>query len=224
LRHRIELLIAVLFCATATRNIAAQSAGAIIDSLSLDKLQIVSLGVGAGRIAPSQVNPTNIVAVSADYGQIVPSWHIGVNGSFWKSAYRASVVQEFVDSLNRNFSGGGANHVVASRVSVYDVTFGADARYIPVYSGELKPFLGLGIAAHVINAEGPLINGTFVERALDDIAVGAYVTTGVSFKIVKNLGIEGSARGDLLSGFRSLQARVGATYYFGGVHVARPTG
>lgn len=224
MHRRIELLIAVLLCAGAARVASAQSAGAVIDSLSLDKLQIVSLGIGAGRIMPFQVNPTNILAVSADYGQIVPSWHIVANASFWRSAYRTSVVQEFVDSLNHNLSGSGTNHVVASRVSVYDVTFGADARYVPVYSGELKPFVGLGLAAHVINAGGALINGTFIERALDDIAVGAYVTTGVSFKIVKDLGVEGSVRGDLLSGFRSLQARAGATYYFGGVHVPRPTG
>ena len=74
------------------------------------------------------------------------------------------------------------------------------------------------MAAHVINAEGKLIKGTFVERALDDISAGLFLTGGVSFKLLKHIGVEGSVRGDLLSGFRSSQARVGGTYYFGRMH------
>jgi len=39
--------------------------------------------------------------------------------------------------------------------------------------------------------------------------------SGVSFRLVQHIGLEGMVRGDLLSGFRSTQARVGAIYYFG---------
>ena len=106
-----------------------------------------------------------------------------------------------------------------SPVSVYDVTFSTEARYTPTYSGELKPYLGLGLAAHVINAEGKLVNGTFVERSLDNIAAGAFITAGVSLKIFSHFGVEGGARADLLSGFRSTQIRAGASYYFGHIRV-----
>jgi hypothetical protein len=78
------------------------------------------------------------------------------------------------------------------------------------------------MAAHVINAEGKLIQGTLVERSLDDIAAGFYVVTGVSFRVFKHVGVEGMARADLLSGFRSTQVRAGATYYFGRVRGAPP--
>jgi hypothetical protein len=200
------------------------STGSLVDHLGLDRLQIVSLGGALGWIAPSQVDPTKLVAVSADYGEIVPSWRIVVNASYWASQYRPAVVQEFVDVLNKNLAGSGTNRLTVSRVSLYDVTFGADLRYAPNYSGELKPFVGVGFALHVINAQGALIDGTFVERALDEITAGTYVNAGVSFKLVSHLGIEASVRGDLLSGFRSTQARAGATYYFGRVHGTRPSG
>jgi hypothetical protein len=219
----------VALLAAAPSRVEAQGGGtgpggSLVDHLGLDKLQIVSLGGAFGWIVPSQVEPTKLVAVSADYGEFAPSWRVVVNASFWRSQYRSSVVQIFVDSLNKSLSGSGTNRVTPSRIALYDVTFGADARYVPNYSGELKPFFGVGLAMHVINAEGALIKGTFVERALDQIATGAYVTTGVSFKIVKHFGLEGSVRGDLLSGFRSVQARAGATYYFGHVRGVTPAG
>jgi hypothetical protein len=193
----------------------------VIDRLNLDKLQLVSLGVGGGRILPSQVEPAMIFGVAADYGEFSPNWHIVFGVSYWESRYRDAVVQTLVDSLNTNHPSGGAR-LTASRISIYDVTFSGQARYTPNYSGEIKPFLGLGIAAHVINAEGKLINGTFVERSLDDIASGFFVTGGFSVKLFSHLGVEGEARADLLSGFRATQIRAGATYYFGHIRGTRP--
>lgn len=195
---------------------AAHAQGSVIDRLGLDKLQIQSLTVSAGRILPSQVLPANLYALTADYGQVAPGWRVVFGFSYWQSRFRDAVVQQFVDSLQKSVSDSTAR-VTPSPVRVYDVTVGADVRYTPVYSGELKPFLGFGMAAHVINAEGKLINGTFVERALDDVAAGFYVTAGLSFKLLNHVGVEGSARADLLSGFRSTQVRAGATYYFGHV-------
>ena len=195
------------------RAVSAQES--FIQRLGLDKLQIVSLGLSAGRILPSQVDATMVYAISADYGEIAPNWRVVFTSSYWSSKYRDKVVLAFVDSLNKQLVPSGAARVEPSKITLYDVTIGADVRYMPKYSGELKPFFGMGVAGHVINAEGKLIQGTFVERSLDDIAAGLYVTTGVSFRLVQNIGFEGSVRGDLLSGFRSTQARVGATYFFG---------
>ena len=194
---------------------AVSAQESLIQKLGLDKLQIVSLGLSAGRILPSQVDATMVYAIAADYGEIAPNWRVVFTSSYWSSKYRDKVVLAFVDSLNKQLVPSGAARVEPSKITLYDVTIGADVRYMPKYSGELKPFFGMGVAGHVINAEGKLIQGTFVERSLDDIAAGLYVTTGVSFRLVQNIGFEGSVRGDMLSGFRSTQARVGATYFFG---------
>src|SRR5262249_8405334 len=108
-----------------------------------------------------------------------------------------------------------------SRISLYDVTFSTEARYVPTYSGEIKPYLGVGLSAHVLNAEGRLIDGTFVERSLDNIAAGLCISGGMSLRIVSHFGVEGGARADLLSGFRATQARAGAIYYFGHIRGSR---
>ena len=218
--RRIERLLtcgvfaAALFCAT-----AAGAQEPLFARLNLDKLQLVSLGVGYGRILPSQIEPTDVFSLQADYGEIARSWRVVFGVSYWDSRYRDVVVQTFVDTLNQNLLNPFGPRVQPSRISLYDVTFSTEARYTPTYSGELKPYLGLGLAAHVINAEGKLVNGTFVERSLDNIAAGMFITAGVSLKIFSHFGVEGGARADLLSGFRSTQIRAGASYYFGHIRV-----
>lgn len=210
-------IITILSTCFAARFAAAQAPRRV----DLDQIAITSLGLQFGHIVPSQVVPTHVMAIQADYGNLAPDWQLVFSASFWQSHFRDDIVQAFADSLHKSLSDPSAR-VAASRISLYDVSFGGDVRYVPVYSGEIKPFVGFGIAAHVINAEGALINGTFVERALDDIAAGLYVTGGASLKILRHIGIEASARGDLLSGFRSTQIRAGAAYYFGHVRPSEP--
>ena len=191
---------------------------------NLDKLQLVSLGGFGGRILPSQVEPTNMYGVVANYGEFARDWSILFSVSYWDSRYRDAVVQTFVDSLNRRLDDPtGRARVIPSRIALYDVTFSGEARYVPKYSGEIKPYFGVGMAAHVINAEGQLVDGTFVERSLDNIAAGLFISAGISLKLLPHFGIEGGGRADLLSGFRSAQVRGGGAYYFGHIRVPNPS-
>jgi hypothetical protein len=210
-----RLTLLLILC-TIGRPVVAQEA--LIDRLSLDKLGLLSLGATVGRILPSQIEPASLFGISADYGEFMPEWHVVFGVSYWQSRYRDGVVQTFVDTLNAHLDDPtGQAAVLPSRIDLYDVTFSAEARYSPEYSGEIKPYAGVGFAGHVVNAEGPLINGTFVERSLDNIAAGLFVTGGISFRLFSHIGLEGGVRADLLSGFRSTQVRGGATYYFGHV-------
>ena len=192
----------------------ARAQDGVLHKLNVDNLEIQSLGVAFGRILPSQVLPANLVALQGDYGNILPQWRVVFGASYWESRFEDDVVQAFADSLQKSLS-DPASRVIASPIRIYDVTFSVDARYTPQYSGWFKPFGGVGIAAHVVNAEGKLIKGTFVERSLDDIAAGLYATGGLTVQLVSHFGIEASARGDLLSGFRSTQVKVGAAYILG---------
>jgi hypothetical protein len=193
----------------------ARSQGAGGGSLiNLDRLQIISLGASIGRVLPSQVEPATVYATQAEYGPIGQHWHLNFSVSYWESRYRDAVVREFVDAIDKNLTDTSAR-VQPSRIDVFDVTFGGDMRYTPVSSNVLKPFAGFGVAAHVINVEGKLIKGTFVERNLDDIGFGVYATTGLGIRISRSIGVEANVRADLVGGLRSVQARAGGTYYFG---------
>ena len=182
--------------------------------INLDRLQIISITASAGRILPSEVEPATVFSTAADYGPIGQRWRLSFSASYWQSRYRDDVVRTFVDSLDKSLTDTSAR-VQPSRIDVFDVTFSGDARYAFLPGHFFKPFAGVGVAAHVINAEGKLIKGTFVERSLDDIAFGMYGTVGLGLRLSQSVGVEAVARGDLVSGLRSVQARAGATYYFG---------
>jgi len=184
--------------------------------VGLDRLQFVSLGAGVGRVAPTQVVPTQIYAVSTDYGELARNWRAVFDVSFWESRYTDAAVGAFADSLRRSVLDPTNDFtILASRVQVYDVTFSGGVRWQSAASVAVRPFLGAGIAAHILNAEGRLINGTFVERALDNISTGLFANAGILFRPWGRLVVETQARADVLSGFRSLQLRAGALYLFG---------
>lgn len=184
--------------------------------VGLDRLQFVSLGASMGRVVPSQVVPTQIYALSTDYGEIARNWRAVIDVSFWESRYTDAAVAAFLDSLRRSVSDPTNDFsVVNSHVQVYDVIFSAAARWQSSSAVAIRPFIGVGIAAHVVNAEGQLINGTFVERALDNISTGLFANVGILFRPWGRFAVETQARADVLSGFRSLQLRAGALYIFG---------
>jgi len=125
------------------------------------------------------------------------------------------VVQAFADTLQSNLVNPTATTVRPSDVTLYDATFAIGARRMLIPRGTITPFFSGGFAAHVINAEGPLIKGTFVERSLDDIAAGMFAEAGVRVRLLRRILFEGTVRGDLLSGFRSTQYYLMGSYFFG---------
>ncbi len=203
------------------RSAAAQPA--VFRRFNIDRLQLAALGVSAGPIQVSQANPTTIYGIGADYGEIAPEWRVVFGVSYWQSHYEDDIVQAFADSLTKRITNPtGSARVDASPISLYDVTFSMEFRWMHSYSGEVKPYLGIGLAGHVINAEGPLIDGTFVERSLDNIAAGLIGSAGAQLRLLRHFGVEAGVRGDMLSGFRSIQVRAGGNYLFGHVRGSRP--
>jgi hypothetical protein len=160
------------------------------------------------------VVPTTVFVLGSDYGEISPAWRVMFRTSYWESRFQDKVVQAFADSLRKNLTDPNATTVKPSQVKLYDVAFAVGARRILVPRADASPFFSVGAAAHVINAEGPLINGTFVERSLDAITAGLFSEVGVRGRLMKRILIEGSVRGDMLSGFRSVQWYGMASYFF----------
>ncbi len=187
----------------------------VIERLQLDRLQLVSLGLGAGSIAPSQVDRTTVFGLNADYGQLSPAWRLQFRITYWESKFKQSVIDQFADTLQKSLVDPTATSVVRNPISLYDAAFGLGARRLLSPSSAVTSFFTVGVAGHVINAEGDFIKGTFVERALDDIAVGVFGEVGVRARMLRRVLMEVSARGDLLSGFRSMQWMASGSYYFG---------
>ena len=192
----------------------AQDRPGLFERLNLDKLKLTAFGTSMGPVAPTSIVPTVAYSLHADYGEIAPKWRVVFSTTYWGSRYRDDVVLRLADKLRERivdttraaqFSLGG--------ISVSDIAVGGDLRWSP-RTGALRPYIGGGMFAHVINAEGKAIQGTLIENALDNIALGFGAVTGVDLTLARHLAIGLQGRFDLTSGVRYGSLRAVGTYYF----------
>lgn len=197
------------------RPLAAQESTSWFERLGIDKLRFTALGVEVGRVNPHGIEPTNSYSLQADYGEITPGWRIVFHATYWGSRFRDRVVRAYADSLRSAIvDPTGDAVVVLGNITVSDIALGADARRTFRSSTWFNPYIGGGIVTHVVNADGRLIDGTFVERATDIIAVGVGGTVGLSARLLRHIALDAQARYDFLSLARFGSLRVGASYYF----------
>ena len=205
--------------ATVALGIAASPAGAqdrpgLFERLNLDKLKLTAFGTSMGPVAPTSIVPTVSVSLHADYGEIAPKWRVVFSATYWGSRYRDEVVDRLESKLReRIVDTTQTARFALGGISVSDIAVGGDLRWSPRTSG-LRPYIGGGALAHVVNAEGKAIQGTLIENALDNIALGFGAVTGVDVTIARHLGIGLQGRFDLTSGVRYGSLRAVGTDYF----------
>lgn len=195
---------------------AAAGAQGVFERLNLDKLKLTAMGASYGAVEPSQMGATQAYSIHADYGEIAERWRVVFTATYWGSRYDEEVVQGYADSLGRSIDDPEGNaSLIAAGVSVSDIAIGGDVRWSPrIRFVRVRPYLGGNLSFHVLNAEGRLIDGTFVERALDNIATGIAAVGGLDLVIFSHLSLGGQARFDLLSGLQYSSLRFVGTYLF----------
>ena len=188
----------------------------LFERLNLDKLKLTAMGGSYGAIQPSQMEATQAYSLHADYGEIAERWRVVFTVTYWGSHYRDNIVRGFADSLGLSVDDPEGNaEVIYSGVAVSDIAVGGDVRWMsPIRFVRLKPYLGGNLSVHVLNAEGKLINGTFMEQALDNIATGIAGIAGIDIVVFSHLSVGAQARYDLLSGIRYSSLRLAGTYLF----------
>jgi hypothetical protein len=195
----------------AARDASAQS---LFQRLNLDRLRLTGIGVAYGPVQPKSVVATQSYGVQADYGAIAPHWRVVFSASYWGSRFTDATVQQFVAQLRHSLSDTTVG-IDPGKVTVSDIALEVEGHWIPTArSAFVQPYLGVGIGAHVVNAEGKLIDNTFVESALDNIASGFTGIAGVAILPSRrvSLGVEG--RYTLLSTVRFGTLRATAMYHF----------
>ena len=183
--------------------------------LGIDRLRFTALGAQVGRVDPHGIEPATSWSLQADYGEIAPGWRIVFNATYWGSRFRDRYVQAYADSLKNAIEDPtGDARVLLGDITVSDIALGGDARRTWFPSAWVRPYLAGGLVAHIVNADGRLIDGTFVERATDIVAIGIAGAVGADVRVLPHIALEGQARYDFLSLARFSSLRVGASYYF----------
>ena len=189
----------------------------ILQRFNIDKLRLSALGISFGAVKPTQIRTTRSFSLHADYGHIAEHWRVIFSATYWGSRYSAKTLKIFEDTLRKVIRDSTNDYQLAlGRVNISDIALGSELRWQPARftHARLRPYAGLGIAAHVINAEGRAISGTVVERALDNITAGFLGSTGVDAYVLPRISVGLQARYDLLSGARFGSLRVVGTYLF----------
>ncbi len=180
----------------------------------LDRLQLTALGVGFGRVEPSRVLPADAYSVHADYGELARNVRLVFMVTYWDSRFNNRTVNQFVERLRSTVvDPSGDDTLQAGPITVSDVALEGDVRWTPFGAGFLRPYVGLGLGAHVLNAESSFIAGTFVESALDNIGAGLAGAAGIDL-VLSRLSVGVQARYNLLSTIRFASGRAVARYEF----------
>jgi opacity protein-like surface antigen len=192
----------------------AQNAPGLFERLNLDKLKLAALGASVGPVAPTGTVPTVAYSLHADYGEISPRWRVVFTATYWDTRYNTDVVKRLENKLRESIVDTTRTAAfVIGRIKVSDIAVGGDLRWTP-RAGPIRPYVGGGVLAHVVNVEGKAIEGTFIESALDNIAAGFSAVAGVDVTFARHLAVGVQGRYDLTSGVRYGSLRAVGSYYF----------
>ena len=188
----------------------------------IDSLRFGAVGVRVGAVKPLNIESTTSWGLEADYGELRPGWRVAFSVGYWGSRFTDAAVQEYADSLTQIIDDPtGDASVVIDEIDVQTITIAADLRRVWTPVPWLQPHVGGGIASHLLNADGPLIDGTFVERAVDNVVIGVAGLAGATIVLFDHLAIEAQARYDLFSLARHASVRGGISWYFDRVSRSR---
>ena len=210
---RRALISLVAFGALASARADAQS---LFERLNLDRLRLTGLGVTAGPVRVSRAEHAQSFGVFADYGYIARSWRVVFSANYWGSRFRDEYVDTFEQRLREQVvDPSGDDTLDLGEINVSDIALEVEMRYTPRPTAALRPYAGGALGAHIINAESPFINDTFVESALDNISAGFAAFAGMDTAPVGRISFGLQARLNLLSNLRYWSGRAVVTYFFG---------
>ncbi len=188
----------------------------LFERLNLDRLRLTALGVTAGPVRASRAEHAQSFGVFADYGYIARSWRVVFSANYWGSRFRDEFVDTFEQRLREQvIDPSGDDTLELGHINVSDIALEVELRYTPRPTAVLRPYAGGGLGAHIINAESPFINDTFVESALDNISAGFAAFAGVDTAPAGRVSFGLQARLNLLSNLRYWSGRGVVTYFFG---------
>ncbi|MDF1505683.1 hypothetical protein, partial [Roseisolibacter sp. H3M3-2] len=194
----------------------------VLEAIGVDRLRLSTVGAAVGVTWPRRVVPTTLYAVHADYGEVARGVRLLFETTYWRSRYTDAAVRGLERAVSA--AAGGAP-VRLDRIRTSDLSLGTDLRWFPRErraarrgargdAAAIRPFLGGGVAVHLLDIEGVPINDTFVEQTLDGVALGVAAAAGADATLFPNVTLTMHARYDLFGGAHFASLRAGAYYRF----------
>jgi hypothetical protein len=179
-----------------------------------ENLTFRGFSLEGGFIFPTRVDPTYTVGARFDLGYLGPGLRIVPGIAYWSSTMKRSEVAKLerkIDDLVESGidPGTGFPGVDLGTIEWSDFVRSLDGHLVWAVPFDLLTFAGAGVSAHILNAKGRAISGTFVEDFMDSVSAGLNVHGGVEYPLSDQFRIYGLARVELMEDLRYMELRFG---------------
>lgn len=209
-----SLAIALAVLSVASHRTAAQD----IADIDYEYLSFRGIALEFGYLWPDRVEKTESYGLRFDLGYAGTGLRVVPSIMYWSSPLNASEIVEFenrVEDLVAQQNGGVRPSLDLGTIEYTDVAFGLDAQVVWELPLDILTFGGLGVAAHVMDGDGDVINGTFVEDLLDSVEPGFNLHLGTEYPIAENMRLYASGRYEVMPDLQYLQVRAGWQFMWG---------
>jgi len=193
---------------------------AVLEGFSYDSLHFSGVQLDAGAFWSDRLDPALIGGFRIDWGFFAPRVRLLTGISYARSDFKGDEIARFEDRVRELvIDPSGDDTVRVGSVELAAVLLDLDLQYLLIAPPRVPVFLyaGAGLSVHFRNGRGALIDGTFVEDALDVVAAGLNGTLGLEVPVFPEVRLTLEGRGVLTSGLSGVSARAGLMYRFGAV-------
>jgi hypothetical protein len=192
------------------------TAQGVTREFSYDELRPTGLQFDVGVIGASRLRSAPVGGLRLEYGRIAPRVRVLLGLSYYRSEFSSDAIARFEERITELVNDPEGNATVdIGEVDWSDLTGDVDLQYILPQGRTVTAYIGLGLGVHLRNGTGAAISGTFLEDALDDVAIGLNGTLGAEFAVESRWHVALDARVALLSDHTTASLRGGLMYRFG---------
>jgi hypothetical protein len=174
------MAVMVLLAVGPSGRLAAQG---VLNEFSYDNLRLSGVQLDVGVLGASQLMGTTVGGLRLDFGRIAPKVRLLLGLSYFRSDFDHETLSRFEARLDSFVNPGTPDSVAVGEVRLGDIVGDVDFQYVFPQGHGINAYIGTGVSIHVRNGSGDLINGTFVEDALDVVTAGLNGTIGFEFNL-----------------------------------------
>jgi hypothetical protein len=191
----------------------AAPAQAVLNQFSYDNLRLSAVQLDIGLLGASQLQGTVVGGLRLDYGLIAPKVRVLLGLSYFKSQLDQETRDGFEQRI-RNLIDDPTNDYTINVGRIYwsAAVADLDLQYVLPQGRTVTTYLGLGVGIHFRNGSGTAIAGTFVEDALDEIAVAGNISLGGEVRLSRAWRWTWDTRGVVSTGLTTIGLRIGIMY------------
>jgi hypothetical protein len=188
----------------------------LLSQFSYENLKPSALQLDFGPLGGNNIRGTLTAGLRLDYGFIAPHVRLLLGASYYKADFSEAARTRFEQRLKSVVIDPSQDDTIRlGRITWSDVTGDLDLQYVLPQGHSVTAYMGIGLGAHIRHGSGPVINGTFVQDALNEITAGLNGTIGAEFG-AKRWRVTLDARGVLSSGVSTASLRTGVMYRWAG--------